>query len=140
MDNYPILITDDIDDIALVLRRILAIRKDDIAEIGTLSSIASYESGFRRNTVSTSASYSVGLNDLAVAGTGGAGGITLTLDASPVDGQTHEFWKADSGAGAVTIDGNGNNINGSGTLALSSQYAWARVIYFGSSGLWLLQQ
>ena len=139
MDIYPRLGSETIEDVVLVIRRIIDLRDDDIAESDANKQLNGYESGFARQTVSTSAAYSVGVNDLAVDATGGAGGITLTLSATPLDGQTHEFFKADAAAGAITIDGNGKNINGSANFTIGSQYGWARVIYIGGAGEWRKQ-
>jgi len=63
-------------------------------------------------------------DDIVIAATGGAGGITLTLPA--VASSQYKFYcvvKVDAGAGAVTLDGNASEtINGATTYALSAQY------------------
>ena len=63
-------------------------------------------------------------------------GKTITLLASPIDGQTHIISKADSSANNVTIDGNGNNINGSSTIAFNTQYTGRILTYLGGAGEW----
>ena len=63
-------------------------------------------------------------DDVVVLGTSGSGGITVTLPAAA--SSSHKIYaikKVDSGAGALTIDGNDSEtIDGSTTHALSSQY------------------
>lgn len=135
MDAYPKIITGELEELARVLRRIGELRANDILAFDENIRLNSYQSGFRRSTVSTSSSYSVGADDLAVSG---IGGITFTLTAEPFDGQTHEFFKSDAG-GTITIDGNGKNINGSATYSLTSHYAHVRMVYFGGLGIWLIQ-
>lgn len=63
-------------------------------------------------------------NDVVVVGTGGAGGITLTLPAvASSQYKLYHAVKEDDGAGAVTLDGNSSEtINGATTYALSAQY------------------
>jgi hypothetical protein len=70
------------------------------------------------------ASATLDADDVVVAGTGGAGGITLTLPAvASSQYKTYQVVKVDAGAGAVTLDGDGSEtINGATTYALSAQY------------------
>lgn len=71
-----------------------------------------------------SANTALDTDDVVVAGTGGAGGITLTLPAvASSQYKTYQVVKVDVGVGAVTLDGNAaETINGAATYALSSQY------------------
>ena len=135
MEAYPKIITGELEELARILRRIGELRANDIIAFDENNRLNSYQSGLRRSTVSTSSSYSVGSDDLAVSG---IGGITFTLTAVPFDGQTHEFWKSNA-SGTLTIDGNGKNINGSATYSLTSHYAHVRMVYFGGLGIWLIQ-
>lgn len=50
-----------------------------------------------------------------------AGNLTVYLPSTPA-GITRTVIKQDSSANTVTIDGNGANINGSGTYVLNAQY------------------
>lgn len=51
-----------------------------------------------------------------------AGALTVYLPDQPVGGRRRTIMKSDASANAVTVDGNGNNINGAGTSALAAQY------------------
>lgn len=77
-------------------------------------------------------------DDQVVAGTGGASGITLTLPAvSTCQYKVFTVVKVDSGAGAVTLDGDGTEtINGSATYALSSQ--WDKVTVWNTGTEWIV--
>jgi hypothetical protein len=70
------------------------------------------------------ADYTVLAADSIINGTGGAGGITITLPAAASStGRIITVTKVDAGAGDVTIDGNGaETINGNATHDLTSQY------------------
>jgi hypothetical protein len=126
MDALNALKSESIYDICAVLREIIEARNNDIAELG-------------RKTLSVIADYAVGVNDRFIDATGGTNGITCTLPESPIDGQTHQFCKADAGAGAITIDGNGKNINGTPFIAIISQYASLKIVYVAGAGEWRKQ-
>lgn len=61
-----------------------------------------------------------------------SGAVTIDLPASPVEGHEYVIRKSDGGGNAVTVDGNGKNIDGSATASLSSQYDRIRVSYNGT--------
>ena len=64
--------------------------------------------------------------------------FSLNLPATPADGDTYTVKKADSSVNAVTVDGNGNNIEGGGTHALSSQYDSVTVTWDATDSLWYI--
>lgn len=66
--------------------------------------------------------------------TGGV--ITITLEPSPANGQTHSVAKTDASGNAVTVDGNGNNINGASTSSLASQYSTEQYIFVAGNSEW----
>jgi len=136
MENFPLLREETPEEVVVVLKRMIQQRDDDIAEVDTLQEQAGYDKGFKRSTLPTSASISIGETDVFVDGTGGVGGITITLDDNAIDGQTHWIHKADAGAGAVTIDGGAKNINGAGTLVLANQFDSARLTFMGAADEW----
>jgi hypothetical protein len=70
------------------------------------------------------ANYTILASDSIINGTGGAGGITITLPAAASStGRIITITKVDAGAGDVTADGNGaETINGNATHDLTSQY------------------
>jgi hypothetical protein len=62
--------------------------------------------------------------------------ITLTLPIDPFDGQLVFAKKIDASANAVTIDGNGNLIDGAATATISAQYAVLRLQFDTVSLTW----
>lgn len=60
------------------------------------------------------------------------GVVTISCPASPVVGQTYNVKKIDSSAFAVTLSGNGKNIDGAASVTLSSQYDNTTVQYDGN--------
>ena len=70
--------------------------------------------------------------------TTGSSAVTANLPAAGSDytGRVVTIFKADSGGGAVTIDGNSSEtINGATTVALSAQYNYRTIICDGSNWL-----
>ena len=59
---------------------------------------------------------------------------TITLPASPTAGQTVTIKKTVSFTSyIVTVDGNGNNIDGAGTLTFNNAYGYVTLVY-GTTG------
>jgi hypothetical protein len=73
--------------------------------------------------------------DAVILGTGGGGGITITLPAvADATDRVYYVKKVDAGAGAVTLDGNGGEtIDGAITHALSNQYDAVMIVCDGST-------
>lgn len=136
MQVYPQLYTDSINEIIKVIKRIINIRNEDVAEFNELNRIRGYQSGFCHATKSISSAYSAGLNDLYIDVNATGGAVIVTLPASPVDGETHFISKNDASGNAVTVSGNGKNINGSATISTTTRYATHRLVYMGGSGEW----
>ena len=68
--------------------------------------------------------------------TTGSSAVSANLPAAGSDytGRVVTIFKADAGSGAVTIDGNSSEtINGSATVALSSQYHYRTIMCDGSN-------
>jgi len=83
-----------------------------------------------------SADYTFATTDSTVNGTGGVGGITITLPAANSAGQICIVRKVDGGAGAVTVSRAGSDtIQGATTLALAAQYDRV-VLQSDGSGTW----
>lgn len=59
--------------------------------------------------------------------------VTVTLPATPNIGEVHIIIKQDSSANAVTINGNGYNINGSASVTLASQYDRKTIVFTGAA-------
>ena len=71
-----------------------------------------------------------------IAATGGSGGITLTLPASPASGEIIWVAKVDAGAGSVSVQGNsGQSVYGA-SLTLATQGASDQFIY-EATNIWI---
>ena len=64
------------------------------------------------------------------------GAFSITLISSPTDGQMYTVRRVNAGANDVTIAGNGTNINGVSSIALTSQYESVILIYNANDGEW----
>lgn len=74
------------------------------------------------------------LDDVIAINKSTAGATTVTLPASPTLGDEITICddKGDAAANNITISGNGKNIIGSANLVLSTNYAWATLVYNGT--------
>jgi len=88
------------------------------------SSIAAYTA----SVTLTNQSFRVGISS-------STGIRTLTLPATPKTGQQFHIKKTSSDSNIVTIDGNGNTIEGSSTLTLTNQYDKLNIWWNGSAWL-----
>lgn len=88
----------------------------------------------KRSRTAASVNSSVTLSSDINLCTAGAGGITVTLPASPADGRLVYVKKIDSAAGTVIINGNTKNIDGTSTITLYHQYESVELVYGG--GTW----
>lgn len=135
LEEYPQTIPDESDWISFS-QRIIDIRNDDIVQLNELLRVSSYNSGFSRQTNLITSDQDIGeaniYNDIDAT----SGVITVDLNASPTDGDTHYFTKSDISVNAITVDGNGKNINGSTSLSLTSQYDTMMLVYLGNAGEW----
>jgi hypothetical protein len=61
------------------------------------------------------------------------GAFTVTLLASPIQGQMIFFKKIDSSSNAITINGNGKTIDGAASYTLSAQWNAIALIYNGTT-------
>lgn len=67
---------------------------------------------------------------------GGAG--TIYLPANPHDGKTFHFSEIANSATALTVDGNGNNINNAGTLTMNAAFRQRRLRYSTAAAQWIV--
>lgn len=65
-----------------------------------------------------------------------AGATTIKLPATPTTGGTVIIKKTDASGNAVTINGNGNTIDGAATASLAAQWNAKTMVYTGAT--WLL--
>lgn len=61
-----------------------------------------------------------------------SGAVTVTLPATPTTGDQYTVRKLDASGNAVTIAGNGKNLNGAASRSLSSQYDAETIVYNGT--------
>jgi molybdopterin converting factor small subunit len=88
-------------------------------------------SGLTYKIASPITTYSAG-DEVAIFADASGGGFDVDLPASPTTGDTYCIKKADTGAGIVRVDGNGNNIDGSATQSLSSAYDSIQIVFDGT--------
>jgi hypothetical protein len=62
-----------------------------------------------------------------------SGAFAITLQASPVNGQSITFKKIDATTNAITINGNGKNIDGVASYTLSGQWNSITLVYNGTA-------
>jgi hypothetical protein len=93
-------------------------------------------SGLRVETKDKTAAYTLLATDSNITADAVGGAFSVTLIASPVDGQTYTIRRVNSGANDVTIAGNSVNINGAASIALTSQYESVVLIYNANDGEW----
>jgi hypothetical protein len=98
-----------------------------------LTGTASLATALDIGTISTkTGAYSILTTDYLVKGDTTSAGFSITLPASPATNQIFRIKKIVA-ANTLTIDGNGKNIDGSGTLAITTQWECVTIIYNGTS-------
>jgi hypothetical protein len=80
-----------------------------------------------------SSAYSVVGTDNFLLGDATTAPFAFTLPASPVTGEKHSFKKIDSTANAITVSGNGKNIDGLSSITLTAQYQAWTLVYSGTA-------
>lgn len=119
------------------LRLIAQIRPEDIKTINTLEAQSTYKQASYRNVREVSSSVSIGPFDYHIEADATGGAITITLPADQTIGcRELVVSKKDSSGNAVTISGNGKNINGSATASAATQYSFKRMHYLPTAGEW----
>ncbi|HDR8950741.1 TPA: hypothetical protein QDA82_001017 [Burkholderia vietnamiensis] len=89
--------------------------------------------GFAIGTTTKTGAYTATANDYTIRADGTTAAFTVTLEASPITGQVHIVKKVDSSANAITVSGNGKNIDGAASVSLTAQYQSTRVQYNGTA-------
>jgi hypothetical protein len=85
-----------------------------------------------RPVVTKTAAYTaVDCDIILVNATGGA--VTITLNAAPTLGDIIDMKKIDASANAAVLAGNGNTIDGSASISLTTQYESICVVFDGSN-------
>lgn len=136
MQQFSPILTPSLASVYEALNRLLLLRVEDVTEFNALASLRGYQNGFAHSTTPISASYSAGRGDLYIDVDATSAGVTVTLDSDPLDGQTHHVFKLDSSGNAVTVSGNGKNINGSATASTTTQYGGLHLVFMGDAGEW----
>lgn len=102
--------------------------------VADITAVLAILGGLQAGIAAKTTTYTALTTDFIIKGdaTGGAFTINLPLAASCA-GQILAVMKTDSGGNAVTLDGNGTEtINGSTTLAISSQYSCKIIVCDGT--------
>jgi len=99
----------------------------DVNEVGDVQNAANEtlvldNNGIRRNERSTSVNLALRDDDSVLDVDTTSGDITITMPASPAARKYYNIVKISADMNKVIINGNGNNINGTATIALLSQY------------------
>ena len=131
--NYPHVLNNNIES---VVQSIVESRDDDIKILDEIVRRINTGMIFNNAAQYVSGATQVGDSDGAIDVDASSGAVTITLESSPTNGQIHLVSKSDSSANAVTIDGNGNNINGSTTYSLTAQYDSITCVFIGGAGEW----
>jgi hypothetical protein len=135
MESYPVPQLKTLEDVTRYLNTVREYRERDITN-DKLYQQALYQLGFKKTTLSLTASAAIGPTDGFVDVATGAGAVTVTLIDSPTDNQFHIISKQDASANNITIDGNGKNINGAATISWNTQYQGRLLFYVGGLGEW----
>jgi hypothetical protein len=86
--------------------------------------------------VKKTANYTLTARDATVLVDTSAGAVTLTLPASPMDGQIHVIKKVTSNANALTVSGNGNLIDGQTSIGTGATVDLVSLRLHYGNGVW----
>lgn len=108
----------------------------NISITGTLSAGVFTYTGSQAAISTVTANYTVTAADFTLRCDATTANFTVTLMASPTNGQIYNIKKIDVSANTVTIAGNGHNIDGAATAVISIQYNSVSVQYDSTSATW----
>lgn len=94
--------------------------------------------GISVNSIKRSGNFTLTTGQMGCPVDASAGAVTITLPASPGNGQIYSVSKIDSSANAVTLSGNGKNIGTSASISISVQGQCRIVQYDSSVGAWVI--
>lgn len=80
--------------------------------------------------------YTITSADYTIRADATSAAFTVSLPVAPVAGQVFNVKKIDSTVNAVTVSGNGHNIDGQASMVISTQYTNIMVQYDGTSTTW----
>lgn len=118
------------------LRRISQMRHEDDSVIVRLENSVSYKQAHYPNVREVSESTSVGKFDYHIEGDTSAGSITVTLPNDEKIACRVIVISKKVAANQITVDGNGKNINGSATHAITALHKCHGFHYLPSAGEW----
>lgn len=93
--------------------------------------------GLRRLTATKTSAYTAVNSDYRLLVDTSGGAVTITLPATPLDHKEYIVQKTTSDGNAVTVAGNGKNINGAANYSLPNQYDSVFLYYSGTE--WLVE-
>ena len=103
-------------------------------EVARVSSTGLAVSGSVTAPIATkSAAYTATTSDFSILADATSAAFSVTLPASPLTGQVVNVKKIDASANAVTVAGNGKNIDGAASQSLAAQWAKLQIQYNGTA-------
>jgi len=122
VEEYPSIGNRDEEGIAGVVDRIVELQNDFVTEFNGLICAINFNGVNRTDVQEITGTAEAGSNTFHVDVDATGGVVTVDLPTSPISNRIYSIAKADNSGNAVTVDGNGKNINGSATISLGSQY------------------
>jgi hypothetical protein len=96
--------------------------------------------GVSNNLVSKTSSYNVQNTDYIISIGTLSSSITITLPASPANGNTYIIADSKGSASSyqIVVDGNGHNIAGASTYNMDIRYESLMVVFDGTNSVWVV--
>lgn len=134
LKSYPSFLSDK--TLMEDLRRVSQLRSDDADIVRSLQDSISYKQAHYPNVREVSASTSVGKFDYHIEADTTSGNITVTLPNDEKIACRVIVISKKVAANQITVDGNGKNINGSATHAITALHKCHGFQYMPSAGEW----
>jgi hypothetical protein len=134
LKSYPSFLSDK--TLMEDLRRVAQLRSDDANIVTALQDESTYKQGFYPNVREVSASTTVGKFDYHIEGDTTAGSITITLPNDEKIGCREIVISKKVAGNQITVDGNGKNINGSATHAITTLHKCHCFHYLPAADEW----
>lgn len=87
------------------------------------------------NTATKTGAYTFAASDYLIVGDTTGGSFSVKLEAAPMTGQIHVLKKS-AAPNTLTLDGNGANVDGTATIAITTQYT-SYTVQFDGSQWWI---
>ena len=120
-----------------VLQTIRDVRLEDLNDDREERQRASFNQALRPRARTISSSEDAGRFDFMFSVDASSGAVAVTLPESPRANQIYVMVKKDSSGNAASFGGNGKNINGSGSMSVTTQYDRIMIQYVADSDEWI---